>query len=94
MHASQATWLKTHAVSTPCTLDCGSKNCLPLQTQAYLSQQAGVASGSNLYVIWIGANDYLNNNVNRSMGEAANVSMVTGAIGQIMTNLYNSGARE
>lgn len=83
-----------HAVSTPCTLDCGSQNWLPLQTQAYLSQHAGVVSGSNLYVIWIGANDYLNNNINRSMGEAANVSMVTGAIGQIMTNLYNSGARE
>ena len=65
-----------------------------MQTQAFLSQHAGVASGSNLYVIWIGANDYLNNNVNRSSGAAANVSSVTGAIGQIMTNLYNSGARE
>lgn len=65
-----------------------------MQTQAFLSQHAGVASGSNLYVIWIGANDYLNNNVNRSSGAAANVSSVTGAIGQIMTNLYDSGARE
>ena len=63
------------------------------QAQEFLYQHHGVANHNNLYVIWIGANDYLNNNVNRSSGAPATPELVTGAINQTMTNLYNGGAR-
>lgn len=62
-----------------------------LQATTYLSQHAGVANPANTYIIFIGANDYLNT-VN--MTATATVANVVQAINQTMTNLYNGGARQ
>ncbi|DBA78537.1 TPA: hypothetical protein ACH3X2_007856 [Trebouxia sp. C0005] len=71
-----------HEVFVPSTLD---------QVQTYLYQHHGVANPANTYVIFIGANDYLNT-VN--MTASATVSGVVQAINQTMVNLYNGGARQ
>ena len=62
-----------------------------LQAATYLYNHHGVANPSNTYIIFIGANDYLNT-VN--MTANATVAGVVQAINQTMTNLYNGGARE
>ena len=62
---------------------------MALQVQTYLYKHAGVANPDNTYIIFIGANDYLNT-VN--MTANATVTGVVQAINQTMTNLYNGGA--
>ena len=74
-----------------CTTTAELSYPLTVQAASYLNLHAGVASPSNTYIIFIGANDYLNT-VN--MTATATVSGVVQAINQTMTNLYNAGARE
>lgn len=62
-----------------------------LQAASYLYNHHGYANPANTYIIFIGANDYLNT-VN--MTANATVDAVVQAINQTMTNLYNGGARE
>lgn len=62
-----------------------------VQVQTYLYMHAGVANPANTYIIFIGANDYLNT-VN--MTATATVAGVVQAINQTMVNLYNGGARQ
>ncbi len=70
---------------------CFSVVRLGVQVQTYLYQHHGVANPANTYIIFIGANDYLNT-VN--MTASATVSGVVQAINQTMVNLYNGGARQ
>jgi len=70
---------------------CCSVMCLGVQVQTYLYKHSGVANPANTYIIFIGANDYLNT-VN--MTASATVSGVVQAINQTMVNLYNGGARQ
>ena len=66
-------------------------NCWRMQAANFLSQNGGVARPQSTYILELGVNDYIEV---VSGIENVTVSGVIQTINQILTTLYNAGARK